>query len=301
MKLNGVAVTERQNRPGTLQRVLLRSDFINNGAYLDPYQISSVSIFRSAENIAPSSVLETSSQLISTSAASGVTFRFTGVADSSSYTGSITDASTIFKEEDGRYLVVLDGVLAASGTDDFGNTIANQASGTGRYIDVWTVKLTESSDWQVFVHEFELFQDSVISITEPLLLTTHHKLVPNKVDLGETVSLKVSTEITISNKTLDSSIKNVIDQSFVQNPMFEIVKMNQDANLPSRVEVSGYSDTSGDIRVTSDNTMILSFNTAPLSGGIADLGSGTGDYYMRAKFNLLDETLITPRMYFTVR
>jgi len=302
MKLNGVQVVERQNRPGTLKKVLLRSDFINSGSYFDPYQVSSVSVFRSSQNISPSSVLDSSSQLLSEAAKASVKFRFTGVRDASNYTGSTADASSIYKDEDGRYLVILDGTNPVSSVDASGNVIENQCSSVGRYIDVWTVKMTASSDWQVFIHEFELHTDSIISLTEPLLLKTKHHLTPNIVDLGEKINMKISSEITVQNKSIDSSIKNTIHQSFVQDAKMEIVKTNSDSNLPARVEVSGFSDTSADIRVTADNTMVLSFDTASLTTSPPEgLGSGTGDYYIRAKFNLLDETLITPRMYFTVR
>lgn len=302
MKLNGVQVVERQNRPGTLKKVLLRADFLNNGSYFEPYEVSSVSIFQVNQNTAPNSVLDSSGHLIASSSLSSVKFRFYEVSAASAYTGTAEDASFIYKESDGRYFVILDGTQTVTSQDALGNTITNQCSSVGRYIDIWTVKMTESSDWQVYIHEFELYTDSIVSITEPLLLNTKHRLRPNVVDLGETVNMKVGTEITVQNKTLTRAIKNLINDSFVQDPQMEIVKMNNDSNLPSRVEVVGFSDTSSDIRITADNTMLYSFDTAVLTdNSVTDLGAGTGEYYIRVKYNLLDETIITPRMYFTVR
>ena len=48
------------------------------------------------------------------------------------------------------------------------------------------------------------------------------------------------------------------------DPMIEIVKKNTDRNLPSRVTVSGYTDTSGYMDVTSENTAIFTFDTDAL-------------------------------------
>ena len=109
-------------------------------------------------------------------------------------------------------------------------------------------------------------------------------------------------EVTIMNKDLDQNVKNLLSHTVIENPQFVIKKQNEDSNLPSRVEVSGYSDTSADIRLTSDNTMIFSLDTAVLTNGsIVDLGSGSGAYTLEAKYTVMGETIISPLMYFTVR
>jgi hypothetical protein len=307
MKLNTVDVVERHNRPGPMKKVLLRCDFISNGAYTDPFDISSVSLFRKAQNVSPSTVLDTSTELITDSASSSVKWRWVeeagGYIDPDTYTDA--DAPYIIKFSTGRYGVVLDGVnrLTTATLDRLGNTIYNSASGAGHYIDVWTVKMTEDSEYRVFINPVELFSDSFLTVTQPVTLRAKNKLQPNQVRLGEVVDLKVTTDITVTNRDIDQTIKNLFSQSVVDSPSFRIVKHNEDSNLPARVEVSGYAETAPLIRTTSDNTMILNFNTSSLtaSPGIEGLGTGTGTYSVEAKYTILNETRVSPMMYFTVR
>ena len=65
--------------------------------------------------------------------------------------------------------------------------------------------------------------------------------------------------------------------------------------------VSGHADTSASVEITQDNTFLFLFNTDVLtSGSISNLGSGTGTYSVQVKYNVLEETIISPMMYFTV-
>ena len=307
MKLNGVAVVERHNHPGTLTRNVLRLNLYNNGSHIDPYQISSVSFFAKASNISPSSVLDTSTQLISDEAASSVKFRWTvdnasGWLNSSAYDGTVSAASGVYRVDTGRFAVVLDGTQDVSSIDRNGSMIQNTASSVGEYIEIWTLKISDKADWQIFINEIRLFQDSILSTTEPLLLKSKTSLTPNKVRLGEIVELKVPTDITVMNRNIDQSIKNTLSTGIITNPQFRILKHNEDSNLPSRVEVSGYVATEGLVENTSDNTMVFRFDTSVLTNGsISDLGAGTGTYSVEAKYTLLNETIISPMMYFTVR
>ena len=307
MKLNGVQVVERHNHPGVLDRVILRANFVNNGSFQDVYAVSSVSLFRKSDNVSPSSILTSSTQLISDTAASTVKFRWrsdnaSGWVDSTDYTTSILDASSVYRLDTGRYAVVLDGVQAVSSLDRSGTTIANTASSVGDYIDVWTVKMAEGTDWSVFIHQVKLYQDTFVSITEPLLMKSRTSLIPNKVRLGEIVDIKVPTEVTILNRNIDQSVKNTLSTGVIKDAKFRILKHNEDSNLPARVEVSGYSATESLVDITSDNTMLFSFDTAVLTNGsIQNLGAGTGTYSLEAKYTLLNETIISPMMYFTVR
>lgn len=313
MKLNGVEVVERHNRPGTLNRVLLRANFISNGAYKDPYDISAVTLHTRASNTAPSGILVTSSQVVDESYLSGDSLKFrwspSGTAgtiddclDSAQYTAGGLTTSSVFKLGTGQFGVVLDGVAIVSSLNINGDLIRNTASGAGTYIDVWTVKMAEESDWQVFINNVELFQDNFTVTTEPIMVRTKNKLIPNEVRLGEVVDLKVTTEVNVMNKNIDQTIKNTFTQSLVDEPKFFIKKHNEDSNLPSWVDVSGFEDTSGFITTTSDNTMVMSFDTSVLtSGAITNLGAGRGTYSIEAKYNVLSETIISPMMYFTVR
>ena len=222
MKLNGVQVVERFTRPGTLNRVLLRASFLNNGDYIDPV-VSSVTLFLKGQHLSPNSVLEASSQLISDTAASTAKFRWVGpFKEEAEYTTSPIDASSIYKTGTGQYAVVLDGSGSVSSTTRDGTVIENTASGTGEYIDVWTVSLDGGTSYQVFVNNVELFKDNIISLTEPLLIKTKTRLVPNIIRLGSKVDLKVGMEVTIMNKDLDQNVKNLLSHTVIENPQFVI-------------------------------------------------------------------------------
>jgi len=303
MQLNGITVVERHNRPGTLSRDILRLNIINNGVFQDLYAVSSVSLFLKSQNVSPETVLASGTQLISDTAASTVKYRWSGsVKDSSLFNTDSSSASSIYKVGTGEYAVVLDGTQTVSGVTRDGTTIVNQASSIGDYIDVWTVKVSSNTDWTVFINDVKLFPDSFVAVTEPLILKSKTNLVPNKVRLGEVIDLKIATEVTVMNKNIDQTIKNTLSEGVIQNSKFRILKHNEDSNLPARVEVKSYADTSAYVSVTGDNTMIYSFDTSSLtSGNITDLGAGTGSYSVEAKYNMMNETIISPMMYFTVR
>jgi len=87
--------------------------------------------------------------------------------------------------------------------------------------------------------------------------------------------------------------------------MIEIYKKNQDRNLDARVEVSGYSATSGLTDTTSEGTVIFTFDTEALKThpSLLDgtLGSMTGTYVARLKFNALNQTIVSNDMAFIIR
>ena len=109
----------------------------------------------------------------------------------------------------------------------------------------------------------------------------------------------------MENANIDRSIVNLFKQSLVTDPMLEIYKKNQDRNLDARVEVSGYSATSGLMDTTSENTVIFTFDTEALKThpSLLDgtLGSMTGTYVARLKFTALNQTIVSNDMAFIIR
>ena len=57
MQLNNTVIVDRGNRPNVSQRVGLRVFFINDGAYVDPYEISSVQLFKKSDTLTPNTVI----------------------------------------------------------------------------------------------------------------------------------------------------------------------------------------------------------------------------------------------------
>ena len=62
MQLDGTSLVDRYNRPSVNSRVALRTQFLNNGAAFDPYDISACTIFNKYANTTPSSILDTTTR-----------------------------------------------------------------------------------------------------------------------------------------------------------------------------------------------------------------------------------------------
>ena len=318
MQVNNTTVVDRGNRPNMTQRVGLRTYFINDGAYIDPYEISGVSIFPVNETLSPKTVLGSDNTVTSIPdmqfGASGAT-RPVGAADSSAfdvsnYVPSVT-ASGVYRVKQGEYVVVFDQTVALSGWDNINSTnvAAADASTVGIYVDMWTVKLAEASNYQVFTNRFTLNEDTFFTFTEPLLLTTSNKLMNKHVRLGEKVDLKLSTETTIQNEDLLHSVQNIFKDSVITSATMEIRKVNQDLHFDGPFTVSSFVETAATsttqpVSITKDNTIILNWDTTSLknlsSFQNGTFGSLTGTYSVQAKYTLLNELIISPLFYLTV-
>lgn len=339
MDLNGYTLTDRHNRPSVGGRVAIRTRFYNNGAPVEPYDVSSVTIFSKLSNAAPSSIVDAASGIIKPDqpistvlmnfaisgfipvAGQGGTaaphdaqfdndqnwFRVTEnyLGDANWFPGYVpgTNASGIYRTGvTGEYVAVLDGTVnlsgAYGGTDGShtgGTEIKNDASTVQDYIDVWTVKMSAESNYQLFINTFKLFNDNYLSIPEPLLLTASNRLINKHVTLGSTVNLKITTDMTVHNKQLTESVKNILQDYSIQNPSVLIQKINEGSlSIPSHEEV-----LTAVPEVTSDNTMIVSF-TPDADNYETILGGALGTYSIVATYNFLTETITTPPFYFTV-
>tara|TARA_R110002020_G_scaffold9704_7_gene38011 strand:+ start:2435 stop:3430 length:996 start_codon:yes stop_codon:yes gene_type:complete len=324
MKLNGHEVIDRHNRPPVLGRVLLRTFFVNDGAFVDPYQVSSVHIFKKTQNLTPSTILDNdglvasgSSQdalmvfsasgngIVPTPGADGVIAagnqfaptNYRPALDANNEEGPCFFVSSIYRTGLGEYSVVLDGLLGASlsGNDDtYKDVIKNTTSATGEYIDVWRVKQVEGSAWKTIIHEFSLNEDTFYNITEPILIKTTNKLVNKHIRSGSKEDLKITTEVLIENRGISQEIKNVFKDSALDSVNIKIFKQNETRSLPSRVLVVDSTTA----RITSDNTIVYNFDTTnivPVSPfATADLGSITGTYLVQVTYTLLNQTFVSP-------
>ena len=316
MLLNGIELVDRHNRPGVNQKVGLRMFFINDGVYQDPNDISSVTLFRKDKHTSPSSVLN-SSGLIASGQHSNILMHFEATGstnpgnayDATSYVAG-TNASGIYRLKTGEYVAVLDGTLDLSGILPRGSAlngveIGNGCSTTGDYIDVWTVRNVGSSNYTTYVRDLTLNDNTFIAITEPLIIRTNNRLANKHVTLGSTVDLKMETTVSVENRNIDEASRNIFKDSVITSAMFQIIKINENENLAGHLEVTGYSDTSGFIDITSDNTVIYNWDTDELktmaSVATGESGSLLGPYAIRAKYTVLNETIVTPLMHFIVR
>ena len=316
MQLNGTAVVDRHNRPTVIQKVALRTFFINDGEYYDPHDISGMTVFNATANQSPSSILQVSGNVISSAIeASDIVMQFgvsanfdgtPGLAPSAYNPAHAPTLSGIYRVKKGEYMCVLDGTQTQQGAYQFWGSsvvLTNTASSVGDYIDCWTLKFNSGSDYQTLVNDFQLFNDTFFTTTQPVILTARNKLVNKHITLSSIENLKVTTDITIQNRDLDDSIKNIFKESAITSAMMKIEKVNEDAvSLPSHVNVSGYADTSSLIDITSDNTIIFKFDTTTLAThpNVADFAGLTGTYRAVVKYNLLNETIVSVPYYFTV-
>lgn len=314
MLLNNIQISDRHNRPAVLEKVGLQAFFLVDGQYADPYQISAVTIFAKSVNQSPSSVLNSTTQLIDSGVSSVIKMNFcNSSADTSNVAFNVSNysggqsASGIFKTGVGKYIVVLDGTIDLSGTINLygiNEKIENGAAVTTDYIDVWTVKMAEGSELQSVINDFTLRKGGFTVITEPLMLKAKSRLVNNRITLGSKVDIKIATNIAVENTTIDDSIKNLLRDNVITSGSLEIVKINEAANLPAKVTVSSFSDTSAVTQMSGDNVMIFTWDTNTLSTHpqvtAGNFDSTRGVYAIRAKYTLFSEVIVTEPMYLTV-
>jgi hypothetical protein len=205
----------------------------------------------------------------------------------------------VFKTGVGQYVCVLSpdnsaGTFNLSGSNLLVN---NTVEEVGDYIDVWSVMLFSGEPLTTFINDFTLNRGRFTVITEPLMVKVNSRVSNNRIVLGSKIDIKVNNEINVENRNITEEITNLFKDSIITNPAFEIVKLNQDRNLPARVTVSGFSDTSGSISVTSDNTVIFNWDTETLKSHpqllAGNLGSLTGAYEITMQFNILHERIKT--------
>jgi len=335
MQLNGEELDDRQNRPSVTQKVALRTFFLNGGDYIDPYDVSSVVIFSKLDNLTPASLIDSSTGLIKSTITSDMikmSYGISGSADDPHDGGydadnlryrvtsnfltndtwfppyvAATNASGILRLGVGDYLCVLDGQLDLSGAYYLNSSsleVKNSASAVLDYLDAWTVKFAQASEYQVMINGFHLYNDVFQTITEPVIFTATSRLVNKHVNLGSQIDLKVTTGITIQNRSLENATKAILEDSALTNAQFKIQKINEGSvNLPARVTILDYADSSGTITVTSDNTMLYNFNTQGIAttANASTLGGPVGTYALTCAYTILDQNYVQGPFYFVVK
>jgi len=320
---NNNIVTERSQRPSFDGRTILRSYFMRDGQFVPmdtSAQVSSVTLFKMAQNTLPSSVLDPITGLVTDSAASLAIWRWAlSGAGAGPAGGNLlepedyvpTDSSScssIYAVGNGQLAVVLNGIDTVSSILRDGTYVSSTSvlSGepVGRYIDVWTVKLCAGCEWQTFINETEFFQNNAIVLTEPLLFSTSERLYNKKIEIGSIEKLKIGTEITIDNMNISDSIKNTLKGGLITSGAMQIMKHNDSVqNLPSWLTVYDFVDTAEEVEVTGDNTFLYLFDTEDLTQTQVvgtNFGSPIGTYSVQLKYNVLEETVMSPLMYFKV-
>ena len=329
MQLNEVTLVDRFNRPSVGGKVAIRTLFINDGEFIDPYDVSACTIFAKLSNASPSSIVDVDDGIIKSDATSVVLMNFEISGDAEAlgkglHTGVFPyvtsqrlglagetgpnsawnpayvagpQASGIYRVGVGDYVAVLDGDISLSGGYNIryqynnGIEVANTASSVQDYIDVWTVKLSQGSEYQLFINNFSLYNDTFTTITEPLLITTRNRLLNKKLRYGETIDMKITTDITVQNSTLPEETKNILKDYPITNPTITIKKVNDDS-----VNEEAWTTAKNELAATTttDNTILYTYDTTT---GDA---TGVGTYFIVAKYSYLTQEFVTPPFYFTI-
>jgi len=324
VQVNTTEVIDRNNRPNVSQRIGLRTFFMNDGAYVDPYEISSVQLFAESATLSPNSVLGDDNLVtaipLMTFAASAPTAGGTMIhCTQPGATGPCEDAfdpdnyypaptaSGIYRLSEGEYVVVLDQIEALSGWDYTTETqlAASSLSTVGDYVDLWAVKLNSASKYQIITSKFSLNEDTFFAFTEPLLLTTSNRLMNKHVRYGETIDIKVGTEVTIQNEDVTKSIQNIFKESVLTDAFITIKKVNQNPAFDGPFTVVPTTSLVGGttpMDITGDNTLIYNWDTTTTIDAMTTqtFGSPTGTYSVQVKYTVLNQTIISPLFYLTV-
>jgi hypothetical protein len=309
VKVNNIDVVDRHNRPSVNTKVLLRAFFINNGEFQDPIDISGVTIFAAATNQSPSSVLNSSGLIDYDNISDQVLMSFGPSAAESDYVPSPIASST-YRLGTGEYGVILDGTIDLSGhvpdtPDGFeGFRVANSATSSIDYIDVWTVKMQEGGNYKTIIQDFTLNDNTFFTTTQPILFSAKSKLRNKRIVYGSKVDLTIGTEVNINNTDIDQSIKNIFANSVVNDAAIEITKLNDANGLSSRFSVSSFDDTEDLVDVTSDNTLVLNWDTtniASIAAANETFGGIKGSYEVRAKYTILNQVIKSPPMFLEIR
>lgn len=321
-KFNAIDVDLRKNRPSTDTKVRLDLNYIQNGSLRDPYSISSVVIFRDTlasssefpylSNGLPEVFIDLSAGstdygLLNSSANDLMVYRFAGTIQSpSAYTGTGSSCSSIYRTQvgtTGKFSVVL--TPGASSYDFSGGTVNIPTSGlqTGDYFDIWVIKNNSNGRYRLYIHQFTLHEDSVISLDEALIVDITTKLKQKRIQLGETINIHFLNDITIANRGVTQAIRNIFKDSIISNAGMRIIKVNEDVNVASRYEVSSFANTSGLCEITSDDDILFLLDTSiftNLANSVETYGTPRGLYQLQVRMEISNEIYLSPLFFLRV-
>lgn len=294
---NGYSVVKRYNRPSILLRTQLEMYFTNNGTYFDPDDISACYILpdTTTTNGSPDVYINRTLSDVGTSAygtlnASGVSAivaTFKGVSAVSSYdpTGTPSTASAIYRESTGQYSIIADGVAFPD--------YSSLGLSDGKYFDAWVVRNFDQTDpdlgYKIYWNKFTVFNDRIITFTEPFQITSKSKLAQKYVELSSVITLRVPTETFVANKNMSRELKQIFRDSVLTNANIRIRKRNPYTSG----EMTTILDwTSDGVDVSSEDTILYTWNTASLE---------KGDYVVEVNYQVLEQTFYSDEFSLVLR
>ena len=288
-------VTARFNRPSPTDRTLLEFIYLKNGTFADPASIRSVHIFKdtnlqSADNWLDLVADSATHGLVAESMNASALIVFSGTADESTYNGA--PSGKIFKRSTGKYAVLLEDVIPWVDIDDATDktyyTSSTSLTAT-KYWDIWTIE--DSGTSSTYVHSFEFFNDTVITLTEPLMVTTRQRLVQKYLNKNSKTDLHITSEHTVNNSNITPEVKNIFNSTILNNAAIRIIKLKDDTSTGAPYEEI-QSWTSTGVNVNSDDTIIYNWNTSAQEVGV---------YELQVSSTLLNQNIFSDKFNLVVR
>ena len=293
---NGYSVVKRYNRPSILLRTQLEMFFTNNGTYFDPDEISACYILpdTSITNGSPDVYINRAASDIGTSAygklnASGEALKvatYTGSGVPSDYDPSAgLGASLIYRVDQGKYSIIADGT--------FFPEYSSLGLSDGKYFDAWLVRdfsATEASaGYKLYWNKFTVYNDRVVTFTEPYQITSKSKLSQKYVELSSIVTLRVTTDTFVANRNMSRDLKEIFRDSVLTGAEIRIRKRNPYTSG----EITTIQDwTSDSVDISSDDTILYTWNTSSLE---------KGDYIVEVKYQVLEQTFYSDEFSLVLR
>ena len=91
--------------------------------------------------------------------------------------------------------------------------------------------------------------------------------------------------------------------SLLQSPKMRIVKLNESPELTSRVMIQDFDDTAANVDLDPQGTISYIWDTASIVPKYSDdiLGGARGVYEITVKYDLIEETILSPKFKLIVR
>jgi hypothetical protein len=286
---NDIPVTLRFNRPSPTGKTLLEFQYLKGGVYQNPNEIQSVHIFRDtnlgdSSNWLDLSAGSTTYGLIADSLQVSAVAAFTFQEGESGYT---VGENSIYERSTGKYAVVLEEGMSWVDASSNARTFSNAPA--GKYWDIWTVRDIALGDLVTYIHSFELFEDSIISLTEPLMVTTSQRLVQKYINKNSKTDLHITSSHTVTNSNITPEVKNIFNNTILDNAAIRIIKLKDDTSTGTPYE-EVLAWTSTGVIVNSDDTIIYGWDTADQAVGTYELQVSStflNQNVMSDKFNLV--------------
>ena len=294
---NGYSVVKRYNRPSILLRTQLEMYFTNNGTYFDPNDISACYILpdTTTTNGSPDVYINRTASDVGTSAygklnASGEALKvatFSSISQVSAYDPSATPstASSIYKVDQGKYSIIADGETFPE--------YSSLGLSDGKYFDAWLVRdfsATEASaGYKLYWNKFTVYNDRVVTFTEPYQITSKSKLSQKYVELSSVVTLRVTTDTFVANRNMSRDLKEIFRDSVLTGAEIRIRKRNPYTS-GEMTSIQGW--TSSAVDISSDDTILYTWDTAELE---------KGDYVVDVKYQVLEQTFYSDEFSLVLR